>query len=512
MNKVKDAIRYGIETLGVTPEMMFNLIESSNGYAGEDYSRWLANEIINIADDSGVGYSQLLVKKFNIIQSLIEDYSDNSLQEYWKKYIEDKLNGYSIYSDGIEDIGDQLDNVDWFNGIDYDEMNSEFFYEKIPQEVKEQFLSGEKIAFFVKMSSEALSKKSSMFLDAKKKGILLRTEGAGMLYRMCQIINAFDSIADNLKFAFIASTDFLTSSENAEAIEYFLRYFNYEGMVVNAGNLLSSSFASVDYSLVFCTPRRYDSPRQDGFVLKTAKFAENGELVYTSKKRYSRSEKFLLDYIKKLARGTKLDTVTEVELPTVSEKGIYTGKSTKVLDGLGYLCMRGYNMLLSTLPVEGYGCIPINRKNLNSVVIYYGVATSLRRFGLSSDIKEILTGHKNYPELLYNCFPLFLFDCGSIFCDVDVDGNIYKNKYAYDLDWVSEILEKGELYFSPEAKEIIYTCKGFMDYLKSQSEDVTGKSFEQIRHEMNNEDLNKAYLDGLTNLYDYVSSCYRRMC
>ena len=48
MNKVKDAIRYGIETLGVTPEMMFNLIESSNGYAGEDYSRWLANEIINI--------------------------------------------------------------------------------------------------------------------------------------------------------------------------------------------------------------------------------------------------------------------------------------------------------------------------------------------------------------------------------------------------------------------------------------------------------------------------------
>lgn len=506
MNKVKDAIRYGIETLGVTPEMMFSLIESSNGYSGEDYNRWLANELIKIAEKNGVGYSQLLVKKFNIIQSLIEDYSDNSIQEDWKKLINEKLEGYTIYSDGIEDIGDQLEDVDWFSGIDYDEVNSEFFYEKLPEEVREQFCGGEKVAFFIKMSSDTLPKKSDMAVDAKKKGILLKTQGGGILYRMCQIVNAFDSIADNLKFAFIASTDFLTSIDNASAIEYFLRYFNYEGMVVNAGNLLKSSFASVDYCIVFCTPRKYNSPRQDGFVFKTATITD-GNLSLKSRKRYSRSEKSLLEYIKNTSGSNE-----EISLPTVNEKSVPTGKTIKVEEGFGYLCMRGYSMLLSTLPVEGYTCIPITRKNLNSVIVYYGVSVSLRQFGLSSDIKEVLSGHKNYKELLYNCLPLFLFDCGSNFCDVETDNGVYKSKYAYDLDWVSNVLEKGELYFSPEAKEIVYTCKGFMDYLKSQGEEVQGKSFEKIRHEMNNEDLNKSYLDGLNSLYDYISSVYRKMC
>lgn len=505
MNKVKDAIKYGIETLGVSPEMMFSLIESSNGYTGEDYNRWLANEIIKIAEKDGIGYSQLLVKKFNIIQSLIEDYSDNSLQEDWKKYIENKLEGYSIYSDGVEDIGDQIEDIDWFTGIDYDEMNSEFFSEKIPEEIKEQFFSGEKIAFFIKLSSDTLSKKSDMFVDAKKKGILLKTEGAGILYRMCQIVNAFDSLADNLKFAFISSTDFLTSDDNASAIEYFLRYFNYEGVVVNASNLLSSSFASVNYSVVFCTPRKYNSKRQDGFVLNTVKI-ENGEEKVGKSKRYSRSENSLLDYIKEANKDLDI-----VELPTVNKIGEPTGISMKVQEGLGYLCLRGYDMVLSTLPVEGYDCYSITRENLNSVVIYYSVATSLRRFGLSSDIKEVLTGHKSYKELLYNCFPLFLFDCGSNFCDIHVGNNVYKTKYAYDLEWVSRVLESGELFFSPEAKELVYICKGFMDYLKGNGENIQGKSFEQIRHEMNNEDLNKSYLEDLTNLYDYISSIYRKM-
>ena len=507
MDKVKDSIRYGIETLGVTPEMMFNLIESSNGYSGDDYLRWLANEIIKIAEKNGVGYSQLLVKKFNIIQSLVEDYSDNSLQENWKNYIEEQLKGYSVYSDGIEDIGDQLEDIDWFEGIDYDEQNSEFMYEKLPEEVKEQFFSGEKIAFFVKISSDAISKKSSIFTDAKKKGILIRTQGGGMLYRFCQIVGAFDSLADNLKFAFIASTDFLTSADNAEVIEYFLRFFNYTGVVVNAGNLLSSSFASADYSLVFCTPRKFDSKSQDGFVLSTARFNDGGELEYKPTKRYSRSERSLLEEIKHLGELGK-----PVVKPTVTEKIVPTGETVEVLEGSGYLCMKGYSMLLSTLPVQGYDCYPINSKNLSDVIIYYSVSTSLRRFGLSSDIKEVLTGHKNYFELLYNCLPLFLFDCNSLFCDVTVEDKTYKSRYDYSLEWVSTLLEKGELYFSPEAKEIVYTCKGFMDYLKSQEEPISGKCFEQIRHEMNNEDLNKAYLDGLTNLYDYVSSCYRKMC
>ena len=57
MKNTREAIRYGIETLGVTPEEFFSLIESSNGYSGDDYGRWLANEIIKIAEKDNVGYS-----------------------------------------------------------------------------------------------------------------------------------------------------------------------------------------------------------------------------------------------------------------------------------------------------------------------------------------------------------------------------------------------------------------------------------------------------------------------
>ena len=73
MKHIKDIIRYGVETLHVTPEQLFSLIESSNGYDGEDYKRWLSNQIIRLAEKEGMGYSQLLVKKFSIIQSLIEE-------------------------------------------------------------------------------------------------------------------------------------------------------------------------------------------------------------------------------------------------------------------------------------------------------------------------------------------------------------------------------------------------------------------------------------------------------
>lgn len=510
MKNVKDAIRYGIETLNVSPEMMFSLIESSNGYSGDDYNRWLANEIIKIAEKEGIGYSQLLVKKFSIIQSLIEDYSDNSIQEDWKNAIEKKMEGYSIFSDGIEGIGDELENLDWFSGIDYDEMNSEFLYEKMPEEVKSHFLSGEKTAFLVKMSSDPINKRCDIALDAKKKSIILKTEGGGILYRMCQVVSAFDSLVDNLSFAFVASTDFLTSEDNASAIEYFLRYFNYMGFVVDASKFLTKSFASIKYAVVFCTPRSFDSPRQDGFILKTNPQIVNGVIsdkdIKDNYSRYSRSERSLLDYI--LNKEKDLEYCT---LPCINREGEYTGEEISVRQGLGYLNVQGYDLLLSTLPVQGYKSIAFSKDSLKDVIIYYGVATSLRRFGFPSDIKEIMTGHKAYKELLYNCFPLFLFDCGSKFSTHKIGNFVYKNKYAYDLEWVSNILEKGELYFSPEAKEVVYICKGYMDYLKSQKEDIEDKTFEQIRHESNNEELNKTYLNDLLNLYDYISSVYRKM-
>ena len=40
---------------------------------------------------------------------------------------------------------------------------------------------------------------------------------------------------------------------------------------------------------------------------------------------------------------------------------------------------------------------------------------------------------------------------------------------------------------------------------------MTGKTFEEIRREANNEDLNRAYLNALKNCKEYISSEYRAM-
>ena len=82
MKSTVEAVRYGIETLKVSPNEMFSLIESSQGYTGDDYKRWLANEIIKIAVKDGVGFSQLLVKKLAITSEIMENV-DVSFKPEW---------------------------------------------------------------------------------------------------------------------------------------------------------------------------------------------------------------------------------------------------------------------------------------------------------------------------------------------------------------------------------------------------------------------------------------------
>lgn len=97
MQKTKDAVRYAIETLGITPEKFFHILESSQGYDGEDYSRWLAGKVIEIANEDGVGYSKLLVKRFDIIQSIVSDDECTSYSKEFLDLITEKLGSDTIW-------------------------------------------------------------------------------------------------------------------------------------------------------------------------------------------------------------------------------------------------------------------------------------------------------------------------------------------------------------------------------------------------------------------------------
>ena len=472
MKNTKEAIRYGIDTLGVSSDKLFSLIESSNGYQGEDYQRWLANEIIKIAEKEGIGFSQLLVKKFNILQDLIDSYGDNTLSDKVVSFITKQLsnNGENtIFSTEIEEVGTLIEDVDWFKGIDINESTGTFISELEDSEFKEKFLQGEPISLFIKLNNKACSKGSDLFKDAKSRGIVCKTEGALMLYRMCNLLDAYEDITSTMTVSFLASTSFLYNNENQDIIRYFLNYFNYKGTVLKASELFTDSFDSSKYAFVICSPRNVKSKKQDGFLLPNM---SDKQVM-----RYSRSTTDMLDLLKNFSKQEESTAVGYLD---------YTDP---------------YNLNIGIEKKDVEDIIPITKEDLKFYIAYYGVSRAMKNFGLMSGIKWFIDGNPEFKKLLYNCIPIFLYDIGS---NIPIDDIVFSSL-------MEGLILEGEIYFSYETKEVFNICKGFLDYLKNENIDNSGKTFNEVRKASNHADLNKSYLTAMNNLYEYVSSLYRKV-
>lgn len=471
MKNTKEAIKYGIKTLKVLPDEMFALIKSSDGYDGTNYKRWLANEIIKIANKEGIGYSQLLVKKFSIIQSISEGYEDDG-DEIRPRFYDmfKKVLGVNIYSVGIANIGTSLDDVDWYNGVDIDDVNSSFVTGTLPDEYRDAFTRGE-FSLFVRLSCGNAPKNSDLLKDAKEYGISCKSEGALMLYRVCSLVEAF-GYSDKFRFGFLVNTTFLYDIENAGIIKYFLSYFVYKGLVIKSSDMYESGQVGGEYAFVVCTPRGVSDKTQDGFVLKdfVADKSKNPKAV---KRRFSRSYIDMLEYIK--ANVKRLEPGDKI---------------------YGYLC---YNPLSSTgmwlsSKSECDTSIPITKSNIESIIVYYGVSRSMANFGMFTGVNDIMTGSTGYSELLYNCLPIFLYDTNSRMCGNSIPESI-----------LNSMFDVGEVYFGYEAKELISVCKSTADDLPQDA------SISETLTNSGNDELVSYYMSALSNLKDYASMLYRKM-
>ena len=490
MKNTIDAIKYGLETLNVTTKEMFNLVESSKGYDGDDYKRWLANEIIKIAEKDDIGYSQLLAKWFNLIQSIIEEYSDDSIKKSFEEKIEEYISNDVVYTVGMsseKDYGVKGDDIDWGNRVDLP-FNYDFI-EGLPDDLKDGLLENKGVTIFLKVNSKSTFKKSSdIVTDAKINGISIKNYESMMFYRMCTLMRALDEQGTKFKFVFIADTKVLYDKENADIIKYLLSFFNYEGFVVNSKDLYEGSFTSEEYAIVKCTLRGMYDEIQDGFLLRRAEEVDGKFTLVGREKRYSRG-------------GDMFDSLAGYKLGSSEEKGI------------GYLCkgIKDRTAYLSTLPVDEANCVPITKKNLNKVVSYFGVSQAMVNSGVSGDITDIIDGHPDFKVLVNNCIPLFLFDVNSEFCQVS---NSIKNPYdLFESDFVKNLLDRGSVYFSFESKEFVSVCKNILTCynLKHGEESKVGKSFNDMRVACENEDLNKAYFNSLSRCKEFISSLYKKM-
>lgn len=490
MKNTIDAIKYGLETLNVTTKEMFNLIESSKGYDGDDYKRWLANEIIKLAEKDDIGYSQLLAKWFNLIQSIIEEYSDDSIKKSFEEKIEDYINNDVVYTVGMsseKNYGVKGDDIDWGSKVDLP-FNYDFI-EGLPDDLKDGLLENKGVTIFLKVNSKSTFKKSSdIVTDAKINGISIKNYESMMFYRMCTLMRALDEQGTKFKFVFIADTKVLYDKENADIIKYLLSFFNYEGFVVNSKDLYEGSFTSEEYAIVKCSLRGMYDEIQDGFLLRRAEEVDGKFTLVGREKRYSQG-------------GDMFNSLAGYKLGSSEEKGI------------GYLCkgIKDRTAYLSTLPVDGANCVPITKKNLNKVVSYFGVSQAMVNSGVSGDITDIIDGHPDFKILVNNCIPLFLFDVNSEFCQAS---DSIKNPYdLFESDFVKNLLDRGSVYFSFESKEFVSVCKNILTCynLKHDEESRVGKSFNDMRVACENEDLNKAYFNSLSRCKEFISSLYKKM-
>lgn len=499
MKKTVDAVRYGIETLGLTPEEFFSLIESSKDYQGADYGRWLASKVIDIAEEDGVGYSQLLVKKFAITLALEKD-ADVTLRKEWVDYINLALNSSNILTVDVDNLGTPLEGIDWYNGIDYSEAISSFVLGEgvLPEDVKDCIANDKEICFLVKLSEDSADKSSDLYQTCKSEGIVVKSEGMLMLYRMISIVRAFNN-GKNFKFAFFADTKDLCSAENQPMIREFLKYFHCTGFSSKSTDLYEGSYLNTRFAFVICEPRTAEgiqeciSLQEDSFV--------DGEIIKGAVKRYSKSSNKALDYLRSTAPKLAV-RVNGMRNDKVCEDNLVAGYK----DALGYLNFKQSKLWVSNYPdIDTDSYIAITTDNLMNVIVYFGVVKSLAHAGLPTEITKIMNGHEDYSKLVANCIPLFLYHPDNKVRFIEgVNSDLDSQS-----DFVADLLESNEVYFTYESKELLEIARGYVKYLDSLSIPMKGLSFEDARREADNEDLNREYLQTLINAYDMVKTLYR---
>lgn len=505
MKKTKSAVKYGMETLKLSPDELFKLIESSQGYDGEDYPRWLASKIIEVAEADGVLFSQLLVKKFNIIHEILEEVSEN--QEIRTEFLDifSSCLGKNLYSVNIEGVGEPLD-IDWYTGLDYDSENSFFVNEKLPEDIRKNILENEKLSFLFRVGIDSPNKKSDLFADAKSQDILLSSKSSMILYRICNMVLAFGM--SNTKFGILLPVKFLYEEENQDIVDYMLSVLKVvDGYCIKPIEMSINNLNSGDVAFLTLQPRQEEDEEQDGITLTSITLDDSclSGFEELEEKRYSRSS---LPMLNKISDNSPVleDEVFTQSMLHLSEKG----KGFK--EALGYLNING-TISLSTLPEAGKQNIAITKDNIKDIIAYFGVTSSRElEWGYSTDIQCLVDGAQGYDELLYNCLPLFLFDYNVDLINVkDEEGNLVaKNRLdVLSSEVIKDLLDVGSPYFSFEAKELFNLCKDYIEYMNKEM-NLEGLSFKELRQMSENSDFNRVYESKLSSLKDFINKLSKK--
>lgn len=481
MKKTTQAIKYALDELHLTPDKLFQLLESSQGYEGTNYEKWVAGRIIKIADSEGIPFTELLVKKLKILASLMSE-SDEGVSDlvadYIKPFVEDYTKVYDFTGLDLEVTTDLVDDFDWFSGTSL-----------IDGTLGENNESN--VVYIGELDSKGIGK-SELSQISKAMGYSLKSKGAGMLMRF-MLMDDYSQPEDNT-YIFISDSSFFM--ENAEVVQQFMSRFDLvDAVYLTKSDTFNGSFASGnDLITVWKTySENFESFGGDVPIIK----AKNLITEFNEKLFYVDSSVLMKDVIGVAEDDENLVSVSAISLNLEDDEEVEVGSS----DLKGYLSING-TQRVSDRPISGSDLvIPINKCNLLDIITYYAVSQSTEgTWGYGQGVGLLLNGIEGYESLVANCLPIFFFGYHSLFFSLDgVDST-----FIQEGELAEELYDKYAPFMSFEAKVLWDLGNEYSKAMQKVNPDLKGKTFYQIREHLKDEQFESVYKQKLESAQNYV--------
>lgn len=462
MKKTVQSVKYVLDNLHLTPDELFQLIETSQGYTGDDYNRWLANQIILVAESEGIPFTELLVKKLKILAQLMSD-ADDGISELVDNFISENIDNvdtvYDFTGISYSRTTESVEEFDWFNGINL-----------IDGTLSEN--NTDNSTYVGILDSKGIGK-SEITLSAKSMGYSLSSKGAGMLLRFILMDDLLEPI--NNTYVFISDSAFF--KENSEITEFFMQRFDLvKSVYLNKLDTMSSSFAS-GMNLITIW-KSYSSRRESVDFISAESLVEGGK----EKLFYANKSDLAIDFL--TSSGDSI-SISEIDYD-LSSQGTRDVEESPLN---AYLSVNG-TQSVADFPISGSSLVyPISKDNLEEIIVYFAASKSLEgTWGYGRGLGRVCNGLEGYQSLVANCLPIFLFSPNSLFSNSDV-----KSNFSYNSDLVNDLHDMYSPFMTFEAKVLWDLVKSYSDAMVNQVEGLDGFSFYQIRKGLNNEKFDSEY-------------------
>lgn len=485
MKKTTQAIKYALDELHVTPDKLFQLIESAQGYDGSNYELWLAGRIIKIADSEGIPFTELLVKKLKILASLMSDSSEGIselVSKHLESHIADSKKVYDFSGIGFEGTTDLVDEFDWFNGVDL-----------VDGTLGENNESD--VAYVGYLDSKGIGK-SEISITGKSMGYPIKSKGAGMLLRFI-LMDDFYQSEDNT-YIFISDSAFF--KENTEITQQFMSRFDLHSAVyLNKTDTMEGSFAS-GQDLITVWKTYSDSSVG---VMQDLRFQDKPVISASSLVKGGNYKLFYADpslLMEEMFYSSPEDVVVEVDSVNLD---LEVSDKVEVAESElgGYLSLNGTQRVSDSPIKDSRGVVPVNWGNISDIIVFYGVSQSSEgTWGYGQGIGQVLDGLEGYDSLVANCLPIFLFGWNSLFHSSDDK----VSNFTHDSELVADLFEKYSAFMSFEAKVLWDLGTEYSKAMQKGDDSLKGKTFYQIRNILADDSFEAVYKQKLESAQNYV--------